>query len=86
MPICSYVCHLNENSGQGTTLVFTDGYVMQVHDDSTVWIFYIYLYIRFYTSWPYSDEQSDNTETKKKLILYTFLTIRLSRSLDFFNF
>ncbi|KAL4084794.1 hypothetical protein QTP88_027696 [Uroleucon formosanum] len=31
----NYVCRLNENSGQGTTLAFTDGYVMQVHDDST---------------------------------------------------
>ncbi|XP_022161126.1 cadherin-86C [Myzus persicae] len=30
----NYACRLNENSGQGTTLAFTDGYVMQVHDDS----------------------------------------------------
>lgn len=34
--IYSYACRLNENSGQGTTLVFGDGYVMQVHDDGTV--------------------------------------------------
>lgn len=32
----SYYCRLNENSGQGTTLVFGNDYVLQVHDDSTV--------------------------------------------------
>ncbi|VVC33823.1 Hypothetical protein CINCED_3A009224 [Cinara cedri] len=31
----NYACRLNENSGQGTTLVFGDGYATQVHDDST---------------------------------------------------
>uniref|UniRef100_A0A2H8TNX3 Cadherin-related family member 1 n=1 Tax=Melanaphis sacchari TaxID=742174 RepID=A0A2H8TNX3_9HEMI len=31
----NYACRLNENSGQGTTLAFTEGYVLQVHDDST---------------------------------------------------
>ncbi|XP_015369769.1 PREDICTED: cadherin-86C [Diuraphis noxia] len=30
----NYACRLNENSGQGMTLAFTDGYVLQVHDDS----------------------------------------------------
>ncbi|XP_050520582.1 cadherin-86C [Daktulosphaira vitifoliae] len=31
----NYVCHLNENSAQGTVLAFGDGYVTQVHDDNT---------------------------------------------------
>ncbi|CAH1738147.1 unnamed protein product [Aphis gossypii] len=31
----NYACRLNENSDQGTTLTFTDGYVLQVNDDST---------------------------------------------------
>lgn len=32
----SYGCRLNENSGQGTTLMFDDGYVMQLHDDNNM--------------------------------------------------
>lgn len=32
----SYVCHLNENSPQGTALLFSDAYSTQVHDDDMV--------------------------------------------------
>jgi len=43
--IHSYACRLKENSGQGTILAFTDGYVLQVHDDSLVCLCIIYCYV-----------------------------------------
>lgn len=38
----SYVCHLNENSPQGTALVFSDAYSTQVHDNDMVRLFCLY--------------------------------------------